>query len=165
MTQGIGYPRASSDGPLGNPKGMIRQTRCRNGAKATRNMKTRQYDLASRLLEFSLHVVRIVEQLPNTRTGNHVAGQLLRAGTSPCSNHAEAQSAESPKDFVHKMRVALKELRETLRWLRLIQQVPLISPSEQLNHLLQENDELIRIFVVSIRTAEKNQAGPQSTSK
>jgi four helix bundle protein len=122
-------------------------------------MNTRKYDLQDRLLEFSLQIIRIVEQLPNTRTGNHVAGQLLRAGTSPHPNHAEAQAAESPKDFVHKLRIALKELRETQRWLRLIQHARLIDPSEQLNRVLQENDELIRIFVASIRTAEKNKAG------
>jgi four helix bundle protein len=119
-------------------------------------MNARKYDLEDRLLRFALQVMRIVEQLPNTRMGNHVAGQLLRAGTSPSPNHAEAQSAESRKDFVHKLRIALKELRETQRWLRLIQNAQLMDDSAQLNSTLRENDELIRIFVASIRTAEKN---------
>ena len=119
-------------------------------------MDTRKYDLEERLLDFSVQVIKTVEQLPNTRAGNHVAGQLLRSGTSAYANHGESQAAESAKDFVHKLRVSLKELRETQRWLRLIQRVPLIEPGEWLDRLLQENDELIRIFVASIRTAERN---------
>ena len=83
-------------------------------------MKDKIYDLEERLLDYSVKVIRLVEQLPNTRAGNHVAGQLLRSGTSPYSNHGEAQAAESKKDFIHKMRVCLKELRESERWLKLI---------------------------------------------
>ena len=75
-------------------------------------------------LEYSVRIIKIVEQLPNTRTGNHVAGQLLRSGTSPYPNHGEAREAESPKDFIHKLRISLKELRETQGWLKLIQGVP-----------------------------------------
>jgi four helix bundle protein len=77
-----------------------------------------------RLLEYSVRIIKIVEQLPNTRTGNHVAGQLLRSGTSPYPNHGETRAAESPKDFIRKLRISLKELRETKRWLKLIQRVP-----------------------------------------
>jgi len=114
-----------------------------------------KYDLEERLLEYSVKIIKLVEQLPNTRAGNHVAGQLLRSGTSPYPNHGEAQAAESPKDFVHKLRISLKELREALRWLRLIQRVPLINDSELLNILLNETEELIKIFVTSIKTAMK----------
>ncbi len=89
-------------------------------------MGTPKYDLEERLLEFSVRIVRIVESLPGTRTGNHIAKQLLRAGTSAYPNHGEAQAAESRRDFVHKVRVSLKELRETQRWLKLVQRVPLI---------------------------------------
>jgi four helix bundle protein len=113
------------------------------------------YDLEERLLEYSIRIIKIVEQLPNTRIGNHVAGQLLRSGTSPYPNHGEAQSAESQKDFIHKLRISLKELRESQRWLRLIQRVPLIKKSEFLNDILKEIEELIKIFVTSIKTAEK----------
>jgi four helix bundle protein len=113
------------------------------------------YDLEERLLEYSIRIIKIVEQLPNTRVGNHVAGQLLRSGTSPYPNHGEAQSAESQKDFIHKLRISLKELRESQRWLRLIQRVPLIKKSEFLNDILKEIEELIKIFVTSIKTAEK----------
>ncbi|MBW2633791.1 MAG: four helix bundle protein, partial [Deltaproteobacteria bacterium] len=73
-------------------------------------------NLEERLLEYAASILKIVEQLPNTKAGNHVSGQLLRSGTSPYPNHGEAQSAESPKDFIHKLRICLKELRETQRW-------------------------------------------------
>ncbi len=102
-----------------------------------------------------MRIIKIVEQLPNTRAGNHVSGQLLRSGTSPYPNHGEAQAAESARDFIHKLRIALKELRETQRWLKLIQRVPLIKRSELLDDILLETEELIKIFVTSIKTAEK----------
>lgn len=75
----------------------------------------RKYDLENRLLEYSARIIKIVEDLPQSRVGNHVAGQILRAGTSPYANHGEAQSAESSNDFVHKMSICLKELRESMR--------------------------------------------------
>ena len=118
-------------------------------------MNERKYDLEERLLEYSVRIIKLVEKLPNTRAGTHVAGQLLRSGTSPYPNHGEAQAAESSKDFIHKMRICLKELRESERWLKLIQRVPLVKPPERMNEILQETIELIKIFVSSIRTAEK----------
>ena len=117
-------------------------------------MKKPSYDLEERLLEFSVRIIKIVEQLPNTRTANHVAGQLLRSGTAPYPNHGEAQAAESPKDFIHKLRISLKELRETQRWLKLIRRVPLIKKPEILDRILGETEELIKIFVASIKTAQ-----------
>ena len=114
-----------------------------------------KYDLEERLLEFSVRIIKLVEHLPSTRTGNHIAGRLLRSGTSPYPNHGEAQAAESPKDFVHKLRVSLKELRETQRWLRLIEKVPLLKNPKILEELLTETEELIKIFVASIKTAGK----------
>ncbi len=113
------------------------------------------YDLEERLLEYSVGIIEIVEQLPKTRVGNHVAGQLLRSGTSPYPNHGEAQAAESPKDFIHKLRISLKELRETQRWLKLIQRVPLVKSANQLDGIQQETEELIKIFVASIKTAQE----------
>jgi len=117
--------------------------------------KKQVYDLEERLLEYSVRIIKLVEKIPNTRAGIHVSGQLLRSGTSPYPNHGEAQAAESPKDFIHKMRISLKELRETERWLKLVRRVPLISKPELLEEILKETEELIRIFVSSIRTAEK----------
>ena len=112
------------------------------------------YDLEERLLEYSARIIRLVERLPNTRAGNHLAGQLLRSGTSPLPNHGEAQAAESAKDFVHKLKICLKELRESYRWLLLIQRVPLLRP-RLVEALVEETDKLIRVFVRSIQTAEQ----------
>jgi four helix bundle protein len=107
------------------------------------------------LLEYSVTIIRLVEKLPHTRAGNHVAGQLLRSGSSPYPNHAEAQAAESSRDFVHKMRICLKELRESQRWLKLIERIPLVRDSAVLQQVLEETEELIKIFVASIKTAQK----------
>jgi four helix bundle protein len=114
----------------------------------------RTYDLEERLLQFSTRIIKLVEELPNTRTGNHVANQLLGSGTSPYANHAEAQAAESRNDFIHKLRICLKELRETKRWIMLIQRAALLNQAEKANDALLECEELIKIFVKSIRTAE-----------
>ena len=118
-------------------------------------MAKKKYDLEERLLEYSVRIIKIVEQLPKSRVGNHVAGQLLRSGTSAYPNHGEAQAAESPKDFIHKLRISLKELRETQRWLKLIQRVPLMNKPKLLDNILKETEELIKIFVTSVKTAEK----------
>ena len=115
----------------------------------------KKYDLEERLLEYAANIIKLVEQLPNTKAGNHVAGQLLKSGTSPYPNHGEAQAAESTRDFIHKLRICLKELRESYRWLKLIQRVPLLKNNKLLEYLIDETDELIRIFVSSIRTSEK----------
>src|SRR5688500_17654158 len=118
-----------------------------------------KYDLEERLLEYAARICRLVERLPKTRAGNHVAKQLLKSGTSPLPNHGEAQAAESPEDFVHKLRICLKEMRESLRWLKLIARVPLVraSPDQaEVASLIDETDQLTRIFVNSVRTAEQN---------
>ncbi|HEY6070364.1 MAG TPA: four helix bundle protein [Chthoniobacterales bacterium] len=114
----------------------------------------KKFDLEDRLLEFAVRLTKLVDALPNSRTGNHVAGQLLRCGTSPFANHGEVQAAESLKDFIHKLGICFKELKEVRRWLRFIARVELVPP-ERLRPLLIETEELIRIFAASIRTAEK----------
>jgi len=114
-----------------------------------------RYDLEERLLEYAVRVIRLVDALPATRAGRHVADQLLRCGTSPLANHGELQGAESRKDFIHKLGLCLKEIRETRRWLRLIHRVPLVAPAK-IEQLLDETEALIKIFAASIRTAEKN---------
>jgi four helix bundle protein len=121
----------------------------------TARTSPRQYDLEDRLLEFAAKIVQLADSLPNTKAGNHIAGQLLRCGTSPLSNHGEVEAAESRKDFLHKLRICLKELRETKRWLRLVGRLKLTQTSD-LGACLEETEELIRIFVASARTAEKN---------
>jgi len=115
----------------------------------------RTYDLEERLIDFAVRIIRIAESLPKTKVGKHVAGQIIRCGTSPAPNYGEAQSAESRSDFIHKMKVALKELRETRVWLLIIVRAKLISPASKLESLINENNELISIFVASIETARK----------
>jgi len=114
------------------------------------------YDLEDRLLEFAANIVELTESLPNTRAGNHIAGQLLRCGTSALSNHGEVEAAESRRDFLHKLRICLKELRETKRWLRLVERVKKLGTSANFAVCRNEIEELIRIFVASVRTAERN---------
>ena len=118
-------------------------------------MKDQANDLEERLVDFAVRVIGVVEALPDTKAGNHIAGQLIRSGTSPAPNYGEAQSAESRNDFIHKMKVCLKELRETIIWLKIIMRKPLL-PAERLVPLIQENDELISIFVTSVKTAQAN---------
>lgn len=120
------------------------------------NAEGKPYDLGERLLEFTIRLIKLVERIPNTRVGNHIAGQLLRCGTSPGPNYSEAQSAESRNDFVHKMRIALKELRETLFWLKILHRIMAQRLGTELLWLINESEELISIFVSSINTAEKN---------
>ncbi len=105
-------------------------------------------------MDYSARVIKVVESLPATRIGNHIAEQLLRSGTSPYPNHGEAQAAESSKDFVHKIRISLKELREAYRWLKLIKYIKLLDKSERLNGLIDETEQLIKIFVTSVKTAQ-----------
>ena len=115
----------------------------------------KRYDLEDRLIEFAIKSIELVEELPKNRAGNHIAGQLIRCGTSPALNYGEVQSAESQKDFVHKMKVILKELRETNICIKIIKRKPLIRQSQKLDSIVKECNELISIFVSSIRTAQK----------
>lgn len=119
-------------------------------------MKEPQFDLEERLLSFAVRVIRVSEAMNRTRAGQHLSDQLLRSGTSPYGQHGEAEGAESRDDFIHKMRVCYKELRETRRWLRLIQRAELLTKPQLLGPLIVEADELVRIFSASIRTAQRN---------
>jgi four helix bundle protein len=115
-----------------------------------------KYDLEERLVDFAVRIIRITESLPKTTIGKHIAGQLIRSGTSPAPNYGEAQSAESRADFIHKIKIALKELRETRVWLLIIVRADLINPASKLDSVLDENNQLISIFVTSIGTARQN---------
>ncbi|OHB45160.1 MAG: four helix bundle protein [Planctomycetes bacterium RIFOXYD2_FULL_41_16] len=118
---------------------------------------SRIFDLEERLIDFAVRIIRTTESLPKTRAGNHIAGQLVRCGTSPAPNYGEAQSAESRSDFIHKMKVSLKELRETRIWLLMIVKANLIKPTSKLEPLINENNELISIFVTSVKTAKQKE--------
>jgi len=115
----------------------------------------KKFDLEDRLIDFAVRIIRIAESFPKTKVGNHIAGQIIRSGTSPAPNYGEAQSAESRSDFIHKMKVSLKELRETRVWLLMIVRANLIKPASKLEPLIDENNQLISIFVKSIDTARR----------
>jgi len=113
-------------------------------------------DLEERLINFSVLIIDITDEMPDKRAANHLSGQLIRSGTSPSLNYGEAQSAESRKDFVHKIKIVLKELRETFVCLKIIKQAKLYKTKEKIDKALIENNELISIFVKSVETAQKN---------
>ena len=113
-------------------------------------------DLQKRLIDYAVRIIALAGSLPPTFTGNHIAGQIIRSGTSPAPNYAEAVSSESRNDFIHKIQIALKELRETDVWLKIIQSARLIDPPDRLNSLLEETNELLSILVASVHTARRN---------
>ncbi len=119
-------------------------------------MVERKFDLEDRLVEFSCRIVHVVEALPNTRAGNYVSGQLIRCGMAPALLYGEAQSAESRMDFVHKMKIVLKELKETRVCLKIITKSAMIKPVERLKDIKSEDEQLIAIIAKGIDTAKKN---------
>lgn len=117
--------------------------------------------LEERLLDFAARTGLVVDALPDTRMGRHVAGQLVRCGTSPAPNYAEGCAAESRADFVHKLGIVLKELRESRVWLRLIVKAKVL-PSKKLISLIDECSQLMNIIGKSIVTAKTNSKGTRS---
>lgn len=109
-------------------------------------------ELENRLIDFAVAIMDVSEALPNTKAGIHIASQLIRSGTSPAPNYGEARSAESRKDFIHKMKISLKELRETMIWLKIISRKRMVDGG--VDAAIRECDELISIFVSSTRTAD-----------
>ena len=112
-------------------------------------------DLSERLLDFAARIGKVVDALPKSRLGNHVAGQLVRCGTSPGPNYSEGCAAESRADFVHKLSICLKELRETRFWLRLIVKASLLS-KQRMELLIDESQQLAKIIAKSIATAKNS---------
>lgn len=117
--------------------------------------KERPFDLEDRLIDFSVRIIRLAAALPKSDAGRHIAGQILRSGTSPAAHYGEAQGAESKADFVHKLRIALKEMRETRVWIKVIAKAQMVKPAALLDALLVEIDELIAILFSSVETAKK----------
>jgi len=115
-----------------------------------------QLDLENRLIDFAVLIINVIEDIPNSKSGNHLSGQLIRSGTSPALNYGEARGAESRKDFIHKIQVVLKELRETYIALKIIHKSKLCENNKLIKTGIKENDELISIFVKSTQTAKKN---------
>ncbi len=118
----------------------------------------KRYDIEDRLIDFAVRIIILAGSLPKTRIGSHIANQIIRSGTAPAPNYGEAQGAESRSDFIHKMKICLKELRETKVWLKMTMKANLIKPESKVEPLLNENDQLISIFVTSIKPSKsKNQ--------
>lgn len=112
-----------------------------------------QRDLGERLLEYGARIIKLVESLPKTIAGNRIGDQLLRSGTSPGANYEEAQAAESTADFVHKLQIALKELRESNYWLRLLDKAGTL-PSGRLADIIDESIQLRAILSKAVATAK-----------
>jgi four helix bundle protein len=118
-------------------------------------MDARKYDLEERLIDFAVRIMVLVESLPNTRSSNYIAGQMLRCGVAPALLYGEAQSAESRDDFIHKMKIVLKELKETRVCLKLVKRKEMIKP-KRLDNISKENEELVAIIAKSVETAKAN---------
>ena len=116
---------------------------------------SRKYDLEDRLVEYTCRMIDVIEALPNNRAGNYIAGQLIKSCHSPAFNYGEAQAAESRKDFVHKMAVVLKELKECRMALKIIMRKQMIKPLVRLERINAETHELVAIVAKSITTAKK----------
>ena len=119
-------------------------------------MKMNRFDLEERLIDFSVLIIEIVNDMSKTKAGIHLSGQLVRSGTSVSLNYGEAQGAESRKDFIHKMKIVLKELRETFVCLKIVEKTRLYKSDAIIKRAMIENDELVSILVKSIETAQKN---------
>jgi len=108
--------------------------------------------LEQRLIDFAVRIIKLSAKLPKTAAGRHIGGQILRSGTSPAPNYGEARGAESLNDFIHKVRVVVKELNETLIWLRMVERSELLK-AELLVDIISENTELCKIFATTLKTA------------
>ncbi len=120
----------------------------------------RKIDLENRLIEFSVLIIKIVNEIPNNIAGKVLAYQIVRSGTSVALNYGEALGAESRKDFIHKMKIILKELKETFINLKIIHQSKLLKSENLILKAKEENNELISIFVTSVKTGKQNLNSP-----
>ncbi len=119
-------------------------------------MENETKKLSERLLDFGVRIIKLITKLNKTSVGRHIGDQLMRSATSSGANYEEACSAESRADFVHKMQIVLKELRESLYWLKLLERSKLI-PTEDLHPLLNEASELTKIVAKSVITAKSKE--------
>jgi four helix bundle protein len=117
-----------------------------------RNHQSLADKLEERLIDFAVRIIRLSANLPRTPAGKHIAGQILRSGTSPAPNYAEARGAESQADFIHKLGIVLKELNETAVWLRILTRSDLVK-TELLSSIIEENRQLSMIFTASLKTS------------
>lgn len=123
--------------------------------KSNDNRKQERQDLEERLIQFGILIIRTSEGMPRTSAGVHLSGQMLRSGTSPALNYAEAKAAESHRDFTHKIKIVLKELRETWVNLRMTDGAAIHPDKAIVSAALAESHELVAIFTQSVKTAER----------
>jgi four helix bundle protein len=125
-----------------------------------------RYELEERLIDFAVLIYRITEQFPGSKEGIYYKDQIIRSSASSALNYGEAMSAESGKDFLHKVRIVLKELRETFVALRIIDRIQLLKSENELAKVIKENNELISIFVKTVQTSLKtNHPNPTIKNK
>jgi len=117
-------------------------------------VEKQKYDLEDRLVNFSCRMIDVVEALPDSRAGNYIAGQLIKSCNSPAFNYGEVQAAESRSDFIHKMKIVLKELKECRVALKIIYKKEMIKPVQKLKEIFEETEELIAIIAKGIVTAK-----------
>jgi four helix bundle protein len=125
------------------------------GRTVPKSVQSRADDLEERLVDFAVRIIKLAASLPRTPAGKHIAGQIMRSGTSPAPNYGEARGAESHADFVHKVRIVLKELNETSIWLRIIDRSNLLR-RDLILAIIGENKELCRIFASTLKTARRS---------
>jgi four helix bundle protein len=123
-------------------------------ANGPRNGQSEADKLEERLIDFAVRIIKLSAHLPRSSAGKHIAGQILRSGTSPAPNYGEARGAESIADFIHKVRIVLKELNETSIWLRVVQRSNMLK-SELILDIIGENKELCKIFAKTVKTARR----------
>jgi four helix bundle protein len=123
-----------------------------NETETIKTAQSKADDLEERLIDLAVRIIKLTSSLPKTPAGKHIAGQILRAGTSPAPNYGEARGAESSADFVHKLGIVLKELNESSIWLRVIERSAILR-RELLTDIIEENNELCKIIGSSLRTA------------
>jgi len=124
----------------------------KQGTGTAREPRSQADELEDRLIDFAVRIIKLSASLPKTPAGRHIAGQILRSGTSPAPNYGEARGGESAADFLHKIRVVLKELNETSIWLKIIERSKILK-RELLADIINENSELCKIFATSVKTA------------
>ena len=122
-----------------------------NQSETGRPSQSRADEFEERLIDFAVRIIKLASRLPKTPAGKHIAGQILRCGTSPAPNYGEGRGAESTADFIHKLGIVLKELNETSIWLRVIERSGILR-RELLSGIIEENRELCKILVASLRT-------------
>lgn len=121
-----------------------------------KSARSKADELEERLIDVAVRIIKLSARLPKTPAGKHIAGQILRSGTSPAPNYGEARGAESTADFIHKLRIVIKELNETSTWLKVIDRSELLK-HDLLVGIIEENRSLCKIFMTSLRTASNSQ--------